>query len=57
MNDDDMRELTDTVVAELRPVHEVTERVLTIMEDLVRRVEILELERVLAQEATESHVT
>jgi len=51
MNHDDIRQLTDSLVAELRPVRTVSERVLTLVEDLVRRVEILELEGVLQQEA------
>ena len=45
MTDDELRELTNTLIVELAPVREVTERVLTLVEDLVRRVEVLELER------------
>ena len=51
MTDDDMRVLTDTLVAELRPMRDVTERVLTLVENLTRRVEILELQQLLEREA------
>ena len=51
---DDSRDLTseqiahivsDALVGEFRPFREITERLLTIMEGLERRVEVLELER------------
>ena len=45
MNDDDLREIADSMVAHLYPVRDLVERVLTLVEDLGRRVDILELER------------
>jgi hypothetical protein len=44
--------VTDALVGEFRPFREITERLMTLVEQLARRVEVLELERMRDQAPT-----
>jgi len=45
MTDDELRELTAAFSGELLPMREILDRMMTVIERLTNRVEVLELER------------